>query len=431
MKRAAVWLAVLLMIAGSAQAQTFTGYQTKASGRRTLSEGVTYTAYRLTPLEEAAGRSQRLFVIDVQSDADVRLTTALKEDKVNESRMRVSEFASQENKRGLNVLAAINGDFFDMTSGGPLGYMMRDGRWLTAGEFPQGWSMGFTADGRAVIGQCAMRLTLSAVRNGESVLAETKISALNAYRADVTEGKSSPANALTARRDNALVLYTKDWGTSTFAQDGGVEVRARLVPDITTGMCVTGEVTAVHDAMTDTKKGTKKVPQGMALDEQSVVLSGVGEGAQALAALQTGDLVTLSCTADALFEHCVTVAGGGRPDGGPLLVKDGAFYESTEQSADDAAYFYGRNPRTVFGIRADGSYFFLVIEGNRSGSYGMTIDQTRQAALDLGADIALNLDGGPSSALVIRQGKKFKLKTNTTGTGRETLVGNALLLTKK
>ena len=428
MKRAAAWCLALLLLFCTAQAQEFTGYQTKASDKRTLTDGVTYTAYRLTPLDEPAGRSQRLFVIDVQSNAKVSLTTALEADLVHDSFMRVSEYASQEKKRGLNVLAALNGDFFDMTSGGPLGFDMRDGRWLTAGEFQQGWSLGFTADGKAIIGQCDMRLTVSATRDGENILDETAINALNAPRADVEDGKSSPANALNARRDNAIVLYTKDWDAKTFTQDGGTEVRVNIAPDIRTGMCVTGEVTEINDALTSTKIGTLEVPQGMTLDENSVVLSGIGEGAQALNALQIGDFVTLACTTDALFENCVTVAGGGRPDGGPLLVKDGTFYESTEELADDATYFYGRNPRMVFGVRKDGSYFFLVIEGNRSGSYGMTIDQTRQAALDLGADIALNLDGGPSATMVIRQGKKFKLKTNTTGSGKQRKVGNALLL---
>ena len=420
------------LFSSCACAQEFAGYETKLSRLQIVCDGVYFAQYALVPLEGPAGQSQRLFVLsaDPSENPSLRLTAAVEGGLVRGSKMRVTEFAAQEKKQtGANVVAAVNGDFFDTASGGPLGYMMRDGEWLVLGEFYDGWAVGMTEDGRAVVGQPRATLSLAASRSGEALFEGVRIDALNAPRADVPAAKSAPSNALTARRDNALVLYTAAFASSTFSQDGGVEALVRTDGAIRSGETVSGVVTKINGPDVSTKKGTQKIPQGMEIEDGCMVLSGIGDGAAALSALKTGDRVEISCAADDSFSDAVTVVGGGRPDGGPLLVYDGKEAAVDTSLADDAEYFYARNPRTVFGLRADGTWFLLVIEGNRSGSYGMTVAQAARAALDLGARVAVNLDGGPSSAMVARLKNKMTLLTNTTGGATETQVGSALLLT--
>lgn len=426
--------AALALFANAAAAQDFTGYRVKRVTTKTLCEGAVYTQYALTPESGAAGMSQRLFVVDVDFSLNPRLTlqTAVSGGLVHGSKKRVTEYAAQEKSAGARVIAAVNGDFFDTASGGPLGYAMRDGVWLAAGEFKDSWAAGFTSDGRAVIGQPRVTFSFSAYRDGQALMEDEKIDALNAARADLPAGKSAPQNALCARLDNALVLYTQAWDTSTGAQDGGAEALLAADGDIRLGESVLCKVERVNGPSAVTEKGTLKIPQGMALEKGKMVLSGTGAGALFLETLQPGDTVEIACAGDPAFDGAVTVAGGGRPDGGPLLVQNGQKTTPDVSLADDYTYFYARHPRTVFGLRADGTCFFLVIEGNRSGSYGMTIEQAQQAALDLGAEKALNLDGGPSSTMVVLSGKKVRLVTDTTGgSGRETPVGSALLLIEK
>ena len=63
--------------------------------------------------------------------------------------------------------------------------------------------------------------------------------------------------------------------------------------------------------------------------------------------------------------------------------------------------------------------------------FGMTLEQTQAVLKDLGAYTAVNLDGGPSTTMAVRQGEKLKVVTNTTGVkDRQTPVGSALILVR-
>ena len=60
-----------------------------------------------------------------------------------------------------------------------------------------------------------------------------------------------------------------------------------------------------------------------------------------------------------------------------------------------------RHPRTLIGVRADGSLLLMVVDGRRRGvSEGATLHECAEVLLDYGADTAINLDGGGSSTLV-------------------------------
>ena len=165
-----------------------------------------------------------------------------------------------------------------------------------------------------------------------------------------------------------------------------------------------------------------------------MVLSGTGEADQLLRTLNQGDTVRITLTSQPPFDRAVIAAGGGRPDGGPLLIREGAptDLEPMKAISVDVVYFYRHHPRTVFALREDGGYFMLAVEGNNTGSYGMTLEETQTLLQDLGAYTALNLDGGPSTTMAVRLDGKIRLMTNTTGVkNRQTNVGSALILIKK
>jgi len=62
-----------------------------------------------------------------------------------------------------------------------------------------------------------------------------------------------------------------------------------------------------------------------------------------------------------------------------------------------------RHPRSAAGISADGKYLYLlVIDGRSAGSVGATEKETSSILRLLGSWNGINLDGGGSSALVIR-----------------------------
>jgi hypothetical protein len=115
--------------------------------------------------------------------------------------------------------------------------------------------------------------------------------------------------------------------------------------------------------------------------------------------------------------------------GFPVLVRDSAIPAGAASAG--AASFSGPNPRTAVGIGADGRRVLLVvIDGRRPGvTAGMTLQQTADLMRGLGAREALNLDGGGSSALVVKDaqlGRAPRLVTRPSDATGERAVGNAL-----
>jgi hypothetical protein len=65
----------------------------------------------------------------------------------------------------------------------------------------------------------------------------------------------------------------------------------------------------------------------------------------------------------------------------------------------------GRNPRTAIGLTADGRVLIVVVDGRQSSSAGMSLLELAQfMAGRLGAEVAMNLDGGGSSTMAVRGG---------------------------
>ena len=414
-------LMMVLSVSAAADERAFTGYTVKETRAGKLAEGVTYSYYELLPPDGNINRGQRINLIEVQGEALANTRLLAVPGSQNRIHKGLNTLAvilnNLQPEIDGTILAGINGDFFDMAWGGSVGCLKTEKEWLTAGEFPDSWACGMTLDGKPVIDRPLVRMALT-MPDGDTV----PIDALNAPRSDVPRMDCSPENVRIARRDNYLVLYTDAYSRSTDTPGGGTEVV--LLPDgALTGK---GPVSAVVEKVAkQPKKG------GTAIREGRMVLSGAGESAKLLRSLKKGDTVQIGLTVQPAFENVAIVIGGGRPDSGPLLIAEGepTDLEPMKAISVDMTYFYRHHPRTVFAIREDGSYFLLAVEGNRSGSFGMTLEETQTLLLDLDAHTALNLDGGPSTTMAIRVNDKLKPVTDTTGgKGRLTSVGSALVL---
>ncbi len=422
MKRLALLCCLLLVCAAAcaegADTPMLTDYTVRRAETLALAPGVTWSRYTLLPPDGNAKRGQRVCLIRVAPEAlaTTRLVALPSGPRVHKGLKPVTTILSHAALRpGEVILGGVNADFFDMTAGGALGTLLSEGEWLVAGEFPDGWACGITEDGRPFVGQPRVAMTLT-LPDGSAL----DIDALNALRADAPRADSSPDNARDARRDNQLVLYTPAFGPTTDTQKGGTEVLLRPDAPLTAGTAVGATVTEVT---------AQRARGGMALSGDALVLSAVGDKAEALRQLRAGERVRLLLTAAPPFDTAVNIVGGGRPDGGPLLLLDGEALDLSglRQWEDATEYFYRRHPRTVMALMADGGYCLLVVEGNRSGSYGMTLEQTQTLLTDLGAVTAVNLDGGPSSTMVVRKNGEMRAVTDTTGgMGRLTAVGSAL-----
>lgn len=87
------------------------------------------------------------------------------------------------------------------------------------------------------------------------------------------------------------------------------------------------------------------------------------------------------------------VSVAARPEGFAPLEAPGFF----------GSFVASRQPRTLAGVRADGALLLVTVDGRRPGwSAGVTLREAARLMLSLGARDALNLDGGGSSAMVVR-----------------------------
>lgn len=90
---------------------------------------------------------------------------------------------------------------------------------------------------------------------------------------------------------------------------------------------------------------------------------------------------------------------------GPLLVRDGALagYADEGFSAGsgqfDSDITEGRHPRAALGV-GDGRLLAVVSDGRTPDEAGLTLDELAGVLVELGAEAALNLDGGGSTSLV-------------------------------
>lgn len=88
--------------------------------------------------------------------------------------------------------------------------------------------------------------------------------------------------------------------------------------------------------------------------------------------------------------------------GTPLLIRKGNLIEDFSPEQTLNSFLVNKYPRTAIGIKDNGDWIFVVVDGAFYGLIGgMTIQELSLLMLDLGCIEALNLDGGGSSTMVI------------------------------
>lgn len=88
-----------------------------------------------------------------------------------------------------------------------------------------------------------------------------------------------------------------------------------------------------------------------------------------------------------------------------------------------------RHPRTIVGVKADGTVVLCTVDGRQPNNdmYGMTLDELSATLLAYGCVEGYNLDGGGSTTMIIRDGKKFRT-LNSPSDGSPRNDANALLV---
>lgn len=299
----------------------------------------------------------------VSPGAPVRLRTVLSNDRIAGPAPTL-ERTSQMCRR-TNCLVAINGDFYNTTTGEPVGALVQDGQLVRS---PVGHHQ------QVMIDAAGNLKTGSMIWNGG---------------VDTPSGVTIGIDAVNVpRAADRIVLYTGSWARSTGTNSSGVEVLLRVVGD--GGPAGLGR--RVDAEVVELRAGNTAIPA------TGVVLSATG--ANAAAALQSffwnatapdnpGARVVLHLDA----EGSPVQALGGTP-----VLSHGGQREPLPTSGD---FFVNRHPRTLVGRTDDGTVLLVTVDGRQPGySVGMSLREAQDFMDSLGAVEAINLDGGGSTTFV-------------------------------
>jgi hypothetical protein len=197
-----------------------------------------------------------------------------------------------------------------------------------------------------------------------------------------------PKHDFTCTDSSELILFTPVFGTTTEPGEG-----AEAVLDSS------GRVTELRSQ------------RGGAIPPNGSVLSGTGEAAQWLSThMQPGARVTIKRSFLAEGRRLKGTKNLGMINGGPRLLRGGgvnitAYTEGFHWPENPEFYYrFGvkRNPRTLAGIMPDGDLLLAAVDGHRPGySVGASFRESAGIMGALGADEAVNLDGGGSTTMTV------------------------------
>jgi exopolysaccharide biosynthesis protein len=358
-------------------------------------------------------------------------------------RMTVEQMIAYAESQGKKVLAAVNTDFYSMTTGVPLGLVVENGIYKSS---PEGHTaVAFKADGSTVF----------------SDNPEINITLVNNSRGDVTTstdpGTTPNTDPGTTPNTDPGTTPGTDPGTTPGTDPGttpgtdpgttpGTDPGATpdTDPGTTPGTATNDNtVTLTHfnkfrngvgglylfssafstvstrtstpgwfvkfriESGVPSVNGTMQLVVSEIINDPAVTAVPIGDGYLVLTAasgcgfdgeaakFSVGDQVTLTtaCTDPNLND--VAWASGG----GDILVRNGAL---TDPAGWDKA-IEKKNPRTALGVTADGTVITFVADGREvDNAAGLTTQSLAEEMLARGCVTAVNLDGGGSSVISVR-----------------------------
>ena len=282
----------------------------------------------------------------------------------------VYQMASEEE----NIIAAINGDFFNGTSvnGNTIGLSIKDGKLLTTTYYENETKDTFASfilddENEAWFDYFTHKITLKNKKNDKELL----IAEYN----KVSTNYEYP------------VLYTSDWGTNSYGSKLG----------LTEMLVVDGKV-----------KEIRENDEPFEIPEDGFVIATYGETAkQMIEDFKKGNKIELDIEMDLDIEAVKMAVSGGA-----LLLENGEIPEKF------TANITGANPRTAIGTSKDGNTLYLItVDGRQSSSIGMTQTELAEFLKEKGIYNAMNLDGGGSTTMIGRKLGELAVKTINSPSG--------------
>lgn len=284
--------------------------------------------------------------------------------------------------RRKGALAGVNGGYFSKSErydGDPQGILKIGKAWYSSSSSPSS-VIGWKQDGsRTLIGKITVNWQ---VRFGDAVYSFAGI------------------NRARGRRER--VLYSWDFHRSSLTDPGGLEV---AIQD--------GKIVSM------TRGGDCAIPvDGFVASFGSSVVKEANNLKEGMTATPFPTIAAVAPTPASDWDQMDYIVGGG-----PILLGPGV-----ADSFGDTDFAGRRHPRTAVGVRADGTWVVLVVDGRQPTlSLGMSLAEVAETLRSLGCVAGLNLDGGGSTALYW----DGKIVNSPSDFGSERMISDAILMRSK
>ena len=364
-KRIFLALAAIVMINKVSTAYALTTISEKVTEER-MTSGVVLKNYdRFT---EKGWLNINILEVDLEDEyTDIGLLNS--ENGLN-TFQTVYQMASNEE----NIVAAINGDFFNGTSvnGNTIGLSIKDGKLLTTTYYENELKDTFAS----------------------FVLDEENDSWFDYFTHKITlKNKTKKKELLIAEYNKVStnyeypVLYTSDWGTTSYGNK--LSLTEMLIVD-------------------NKVKEIRENGEPFEIPENGFVIATYGTTAEQMKEdFKKGNRVELDIEMDLDIDEIKMAVSGGA-----LLLEDGEIPEKF------TANITGSNPRTAIGTSKDGKTLFLItVDGRQSSSIGMTQTELAEFLKEKGVYTAMNLDGGGSTTMIGRKLGELAIKTINSPSG--------------
>ncbi len=301
------------------------------------------------------------------------------------AQQHLTEAAAALEAQGRHVLGGVNGGFYTVATGEPVGFAAAGGRLLHDDEGLQ--AVGFRADGSVIFGSPAISMKLR------------------------TETEEWTVGAWNRAIATAFSAYTPDCAKTI------------AVPEH--GLCVFLRVEELPGLSVETKCTILEIREGdgspVAVPEGTVMLTLPPNDAETACTLPD------AFAADAEMTLEITCAPGWEDVESGV----GILYPLLENGAVLPKLTASAAPRTAIGQRADGTLLLYALDGRRSGySVGGGLTDVAERLRELGCVTAGALDGGGSTILAAFLPGDAGLRTfNSPSDGKPRKVANYILLT--
>ena len=263
-----------------------------------------------------------------------------------------------------NAVALVNGDFFTMQlQGVPLGASIIDGDMKSSpAVLTDIWSFGIDENNTAFI---------DSTKFVGSIIAPN--------------GKSYPIDGL----NKTFYWYQP---SKEYSHESKIQMYDSFWSSKSRGDKTAGEVLLSEDNVVEQIVYRKNIDMKIPKGKKILQVSG-GSERFVRENIKVGDKVQINTNIEPNRNWKMMIGGHA------LLVENGAIKKYTK----DVTSIGGIRARTAVGISKDGKTVYIVsCEGRTKRSAGLSLNELSQFMLDLGAFKAMNLDGGGSTAMAVR-----------------------------